>query len=88
MLFSLAAGAIADNYEKRAVMLVAQTFLIVVSVLLVGCTYFGLITPWGLLIFLEPADFHLSDRLWNGPQQPEAAAGYRPRFATSTANSG
>lgn len=51
MLFSLAAGAIADNYEKRAVMLVAQTFLIVVSVLLVGCTYFGLITPWSLLIF-------------------------------------
>ena len=36
MLFSLAAGAIADNYEKRAVMLVAQTFMIVVSVLLVG----------------------------------------------------
>jgi MFS family permease len=36
MLFSLAAGAIADNYEKRAVMLVAQTFMIIVSVLLVG----------------------------------------------------
>jgi MFS family permease len=51
MQFSLAAGAIADNYEKRAVKLVAQTFLIVVSVLLVGCTYFGLITPWSLLIF-------------------------------------
>src|SRR5215208_918192 len=51
MLFSLAAGAIADNYEKRAVMLVAQTFLIVVSVLLVGCTYFGFITPWSLLAF-------------------------------------
>jgi MFS family permease len=36
MLFSLAAGAIADNYEKRAVMLVAQTFMIIVSVLLAG----------------------------------------------------
>ena len=36
MLFSLAAGAIADNYEKRAVMLVPQTFMIIVSVLLVG----------------------------------------------------
>ena len=43
MQFSLAAGAIADNYEKRAVKLVAQIFLIVVSVLMVGCTYFGLI---------------------------------------------
>jgi MFS family permease len=28
MLFSLAAGAIADNYEKRAVMLVAQTWTV------------------------------------------------------------
>ena len=51
MLFSLAAGAIADNYDKRAVMLVAQVFMIAVSVVLAGCTYFGLITPWGLLIF-------------------------------------
>ena len=51
MLFSLAAGAIADNYDKRAVMLVAQVFTIAVSVVLAGCTYFGLITPWSLLIF-------------------------------------
>src|SRR5215207_10519050 len=51
MLFSLAAGAIADNYDKRAVMLVAQVFTIAVSVVLAGCSYFGLITPWGLLIF-------------------------------------
>ena len=51
MLFSLAAGAIADNYDKRAVMLVAQVFTIAVSVVLAGCSYFGLVTPWGLLIF-------------------------------------
>jgi MFS family permease len=51
MLFSLAAGAIADNYDKRAVMLVAQGFMIAVSVALAGCAYLGLITPWILLIF-------------------------------------
>jgi MFS family permease len=51
MLFSLAAGAIADNYDKRAVMLVAQVFTIAVSVVLAGCTYFELIIPWSLLIF-------------------------------------
>jgi MFS family permease len=51
MLFSLTAGAIADNYEKRAVMLMAQIFTITVSLVLAGCTYFGLITPWSLLIF-------------------------------------
>ena len=51
MLFSLAAGAIADNYDKRMVMLVAQAFMLTVSVGLAGCTYFGLITPWLLLSF-------------------------------------
>jgi MFS family permease len=51
MLFSLAAGAIADNYDKRAVMLVAQVSTIAVSVVLAGCTYFDLITPGSLLIF-------------------------------------
>jgi MFS family permease len=51
MLFSLAAGAIADNYDKRAVMLVAQVFTIAVSVVLAGCSYLGLIIPWSLLVF-------------------------------------
>ena len=31
MLFSLAAGAIADNFNRRRVMLVAQVFMLVVS---------------------------------------------------------
>ncbi len=51
MLFSLAAGAIADGYDKRAVMLVAQAFTTTVSILLAACTWFGLITPWILLTF-------------------------------------
>ncbi len=51
MLFSLASGAIADNYEKRTVMLVAQLFMITASVLLTICAFLGLIAPWSLLTF-------------------------------------
>ena len=49
MLFSLAAGAIADNYPRRSVMLVAQLGMLVVSVALGLLTWFGHITPWLLL---------------------------------------
>ena len=34
MLFSLVAGAIADNYDRRMLMLVAQVFMLAVSVVL------------------------------------------------------
>lgn len=51
MLFSLVAGAIADNFNRRQVMLVAQSFMLVVSALLTLCAYLGLITPWLLLTF-------------------------------------
>jgi MFS family permease len=51
MLFSLAAGAIADNFDRRKLMLASQIFLLCVSVALTACTYFGLVTPWLLLAF-------------------------------------
>ncbi len=51
MLFSLTAGAIADSFGRRQVMLVAQAFMLAVSVLLTICAYLGLITPWLLLSF-------------------------------------
>jgi MFS family permease len=51
MLFSLAAGALADNFDRRRLMLTAQVFLLCVSIGLTLCTYFGLITPWLLLLF-------------------------------------
>lgn len=51
MMFSLIAGAIADNFNRRRVMLVAQTFMLVVSTLLAITAYAGLITPWLLLVF-------------------------------------
>ena len=51
MLFSVVAGAIADNYERRSVMLVAQTFMLAVSIVLTVTAYAGWITPWSLLCF-------------------------------------
>jgi MFS family permease len=51
MLFSLMAGAIADNFDRRKLMLTSQLFLLAVSVALTLCTYFGVVMPWLLLAF-------------------------------------
>ncbi|WP_235897739.1 MFS transporter [Neoaquamicrobium microcysteis] len=51
MLFSLISGAIADNFNRRRVMLVAQSFMLVVSVALALTAWTGLMTPWLLLTF-------------------------------------
>lgn len=51
MLFSLLAGAIADNMDRRLVMLGAQTFMLLVSAALALCAWAGLISPWLLLGF-------------------------------------
>ncbi|MHC1551841.1 MFS transporter [Phyllobacterium sp. K27] len=51
MLFSLVSGALADNFNRRRVMLVAQSFMLVVSVSLSAFAYLGFITPWLLLTF-------------------------------------
>ncbi|UZK65939.1 MFS transporter [Sphingomonas sp. M1-B02] len=51
MLLSLWAGAIADNLDRRKVMLVAQSFMLLVSIGLAVGAWLGLLTPWTLLIF-------------------------------------
>lgn len=51
MLFSLAAGAIADNYDRRRIMLTAQFFMFAVSIGLALFSWFGWLTPWTLLAF-------------------------------------
>jgi MFS family permease len=50
MLFSLISGALADNYDRRRIMLTAQSAMLVVSILLTACAIIGWITP-GLLLF-------------------------------------
>ena len=49
MLLGLFAGAIADNYDRRLVMLAAQTGMLLVSALLAVLTYAGVIGPSVLL---------------------------------------
>ena len=51
MLFSLVSGALADNFNRRSVMLVAQCFMLVVSVALALAAYADVMTPWLLLSF-------------------------------------
>ncbi len=51
MLLSLIAGAIADSFDRRRVMIAAQLFMIVVSALLTLFALLDLITPWALLAF-------------------------------------
>jgi MFS family permease len=51
MLFSILSGALADNFQRRQVILSAQLFMFVVSVLLAVFAYIGWIGPWSLLAF-------------------------------------
>nr|WP_210287246.1 MFS transporter [Allorhizobium borbori] len=51
MIFSLASGALADNFDRRRIMLAAQLFMLAVSLLLAFAAFAGLITPWLLLCF-------------------------------------
>jgi MFS family permease len=49
MLLGVFAGAIADNHDRRLVMLVAQSGMLVVSALLAALTFAGSIRPYALL---------------------------------------
>lgn len=51
MLFSLPAGAIADGFDRRSVMLMAQIFMLLVSATLAVCAWYQIMTPWLLLSF-------------------------------------
>ena len=51
MLLSLLAGAVADNFDRRRMMLAAQLFMLLVSIALAITAWAGLVTPWLLLLF-------------------------------------
>lgn len=51
VLLALVAGALADAYDRRKLMLVAQVFMLVVSAALAVTAWMGLVTPWLLLAF-------------------------------------
>lgn len=51
VILSLVAGALADNFNRRRIMILAQFFMMVVSVLLAVLTLTGWMTPLLLLLF-------------------------------------
>jgi MFS family permease len=51
MVFSLVAGVFADNFDRRKVMIVAQGFMLVVSIVLTILALEGMLSPWLLLSF-------------------------------------
>ncbi|NYT62970.1 MFS transporter [Alcaligenaceae bacterium] len=51
MIFSLAAGALADSFDRRNIMLTAQIVMMLVSAGLAIFAFTGLLTPWLLLAF-------------------------------------
>jgi MFS family permease len=75
MLFSLAAGAIADGADNRRVMIWAQSEMMIVSIALACLGYLDLLTPWTLLAltFLLGCGMALNSPAWNasiGEQVP------------------
>lgn len=51
MIGSLPSGVLADNYDRRRVMLFAQVFMSVAALLLAGLSFADRLTPWMLLAF-------------------------------------
>ena len=51
MVFSIAAGALADNFDRRIVMLIAQGGMMAISIGLAVLAFVGLLNPWLLLGF-------------------------------------
>lgn len=51
MFFSLVAGAVADSFDRRRVLLAAQLFMLSVSILLTIGAWMQMLTPWLLLSF-------------------------------------
>ncbi|MDQ2702442.1 MAG: MFS transporter [Pseudomonadota bacterium] len=51
VLLSLLAGALADAYDRRMLMIAAQVLMLVVSTVLAVFAWLDLVTPWLLLLF-------------------------------------
>jgi len=66
MAFSLLAGALADNFDRRKIMIWAQSFMLAASAVLAAMAYGGLVTPWVILAFtfLIGAGGALSNPAW------------------------
>ena len=66
MLFSLFSGVIADGFNRRIVIMIAQTFMLSVTIILAYITWLGLLTPEILLLltFLIGCGIALQNPSW------------------------
>lgn len=66
MALSMFGGALADSYDRRRLMIGAQTFMVAVSAALALAAWMGLLTPWMLLgfTFLIGAGTALNNPAW------------------------
>lgn len=82
MLLSLWAGAVADNLDRRIVMLWAQTFMLMVSLVLALCAWNGVLSPWLLLTFTFLIGCGTA---FNGPAWQASVGDMVPRAALPSA---
>lgn len=82
MLLALWAGAVADNLDRRKVMLWAQGFMLVVSTILAICAWQGLLSPWLLLAFTFLIG---AGTAFNGPAWQASVGEMVPRAALPAA---
>ena len=80
VLFSLVAGAAADVWDRRLVMLAAQTLMLLVSGALAVLTWLHLITPWLLLglTFLLGCGAALNGPAWQSSVGEQVSRGDLP----------
>jgi MFS family permease len=66
VLFILLGGALADNFDRRRILLVTQSAMLVTASLLAALTWTGHIGPWSLLllVFIVSAFGSLSNPCW------------------------
>ena len=82
VMFALVAGALADSFDRRGIMMAAQAFMLVVSMALAACAWLGLITPWLLLLFTFLIGCGAA---FNGPAWQASVAEMVPREDLPTA---
>lgn len=82
VLFILLGGALADNYDRRKIMLASQTAMLLAAALLAALTWARVITPWSLLalVFAVSAFGSLNNPSWQA-----SARDLLPREAISRA---
>lgn len=82
MLLALLGGAVADNLDRRRVMLAAQAFMFLVSLALTACAWLGVLTPWLLLTFTFLIGCGVA---FNGPAWQASVGEMVPRSVLPTA---